>query len=290
MSWNVMGRFTLNPGLRYDYTGFAEQHTLSPRLSGSILLNERHSLNFATGIYYQDVAYSNVAGRSAGNVVKNERTFQNILGYKLQFSSDLKFTAEAWHKQFDDLVVQPNRAQSTLNNNGAGYAYGADFSLIKRLSRKYYGQVSYSYMESVRDDNNGLGEYDYTFNIPHVISLLASYKPNEKWIVSGKFRYGTGRPVDDFIIHENVLNDINRLRYAQELTSVNGRRLPDFVSFDIRADYKMQMKRSDLTLFLDITDIQNTFNVNSELFLPLMGEAVRTGLGIFPTFGLKLEL
>lgn len=290
LSWNVTSRFTLNPGLRYDFTGFAEQHTLSPRLSGSILLSDRHSVNFASGIYFQDVAYSNVAGRSAGNVIKNERTFQNILGYKLQFSGDLKFTAEVWHKQFDDLVAQPNQTQSALNNNGTGYAYGADFSLIKRLSRKYYGQVSYSYMESVRDDNNGLGEYDYTFNIPHVISLLASYKPNEKWIVSAKFRYGTGRPVDDFIVHENVLNDLDRLRYAQELTSVNGRRLPDFVSFDIRADYKMQMKRSDLTLFLDITDFQNTFNVNSEFFLPLRGEVVRTGLGIFPTFGLKLEL
>jgi outer membrane receptor protein involved in Fe transport len=290
LSWNVTRRFTLNPGIRYDYTGFTEQHTVSPRLSGSIALSDRHSINFATGIYYQDAAYSNIAGQQADNALRNERTIQSILGYKLQFSGDLKLTAEAWHKQFDDLVVQPNRVQSHLTNDGSGYAYGADLSLIKRLSRRYYGQVSYSYMKSVRNDHQGLGEYDYTFDVPHVVSLLASYKPNEKWILSAKFRYATGRPVDAFIVHENVLNDNSRLRYSQEITSVSGKRLDDFISFDIRADYKVQMRRSDLTLFLDVTDIQNTYNVNSELFIPMTGKVARVGLGMFPTFGVKLEL
>ncbi|WP_198672981.1 TonB-dependent receptor [Algoriphagus litoralis] len=289
LSWNVTNRLTLNPGLRYDYTGFAEQHTLSPRLSGSLLLGERQSINFATGLYYQDVAYYNVAAQSFGNLIKNERTIQNILGYKMQFSPDLKFVAEVWHKQFDDLVVQPNRTESLLTNDGTGYAYGADFSLIKRLSKKYYGQVSYSYMQSVRDDNDGQGEYDYTFHIPHVFSLLGSYKPNDKWVLSAKFRYSTGRPIDDYIVHDNVFNDLNFLRYSQELTSRNGRLLNDFVSFDIRADYTIQRKRSDLTLFLDITDIQNTFNVNFEQFIPLTGQVSQSGLGMFPTFGVKVE-
>ena len=290
LSWNVTSRLTLNPGLRYDYTGFAEQHTISPRLSGSLTLSDRQSINFATGVYYQDVAYSNVAAQNFGDVIKNEQTIQNILGYKMQFSGDLKFVAEAWHKQFDDLIVQPNRSESLLTNEGTGYAYGADISLIKRLSKKYYGQVSYSYMQSVRDDNDGLGEYDYTFNIPHVFSLLGSYKPNDKWVLSAKFRYSTGRPIDDYIVHDNVFNDLNFLRYAQELTSRNGRLLNDFVSLDIRADYNIRMKRSDLTLFLDITDIQNTFNVNFEQFIPLTGQVTRSGLGMFPTFGLKIEL
>lgn len=290
LSWNVTNRLTLNPGLRYDYTGFAEQHTISPRLSGSLTLGDRQSINFATGIYYQDVAYSNIAAQSFGDVIKNERIIQNILGYKMQFSGDLKFVAEAWHKQFDDLIVQPNRVESYLTNEGTGHAYGADFSLIKRLSRKYYGQVSYSYMQSVRDDNDGLGEYDFTFNIPHVFSVLGSYKPNDKWVLSAKFRYSTGRPIDDYIVHENVFNDLSMLRYSQELTSRNGRLLDDFVSFDIRADYNIQMKRSDLTVFLDITDIQNTFNVNFEQFIPLTGQVSRSGLGMFPTFGLKIEL
>lgn len=290
LSWQLTQWLTLNPGVRYDYTGFTDQHTLSPRLSGNIVINDRHSINFASGIYYQDAAYSNVAGQPSGNDLKNERTIQSILGYKIQFSGDLKFVIEGWHKQFDDLVVQPNRLQSYLTNAGTGYAYGTDVSLIKRLSKKYYGQVSYSYMQSRRDDKDGQGEYDYTFDVPHVLSLLASYKPNNKWIFSAKFRYGTGRPTDEYIVHDNVLNSEDRLRYSQEMTDKNGRRLSDFISLDLRADYKLQMRKSDLTIFADITDFTNRFNMNSESFIPMTGGISRVGLGMFPTFGVKLEL
>lgn len=290
LSWKVTDAITLNPGVRYDYTGFAEQHTLSPRLSGSIILGTRHSLNFASGVYRQDALLSDVAGQSAANRLKNERTIQHILGYRYQFSSDLKVVVEGWHKQFEDVVVQPNRVQSALNNNGEGYAYGADISLTKRLSGKWYGTISYSYMESKRDDNNGRGKYDYTFSIPHNFSLLGSYKPDNKWIFSGKLRYSTGRPADEYIVHANVLNNPDMIRYSQEVTAVNGRRLDDYISLDLRVDYNVPMKRGLFAAFVDLANVNNQFNVNSEIFLPLTGGMYNVGLGIFPTFGVRVEL
>jgi hypothetical protein len=256
-SWKVANGFTVNPSIRYDYTGFTRQHTVSPRLNGSVLLDDNQNINFSSGIYYQDAAYSDVAGQSAGNTLKNERTFQNIIGYKYQFSGDLKLVVEGWHKQFDDLIVQPNRVQSYLNNNGTGYAYGGDVSVTKRLSQKWYGQVSYSYMQSKRDDDNGLGEYDYTFNIPHNFSLLGSYKPNTKWILSCKFRYSTGRPIDEYIVHDNVLSDPNKIRYSQEITAINGRRLADYISLDIRVDYNVPMRKGIFSAFIDLANINN---------------------------------
>lgn len=47
-------------------------------------------------------------------------------------------------------------------------------------------------------------------------------------------------------------------------------------------------RRGDLTM--SSTNIQNTFNINSELFIPMTGEVARIGLGILPTFGVRLEL
>ena len=291
LSWSISDRFTLNPGVRYDYSGFSEQSTISPRLSGSLAINGKESINFSTGIYYQDVGFSDIAGQSASKKLKSARSIQSILGYKMQFSPDLKLTVEGWYKEFDDLIVQPNRFQSALTNDGTGHAYGGDISLVKRLSKKYYGQLSYSYMESKRDDHNGLGEYDYTFSIPHTFTALMSYKPNNKWIVSGKLRYSTGRPTDEFIVYENVLNHPNRLRYAQEVTKVNGNRLPDYISLDVRVDYNVQMgRRGTFTAFLDLANIMGRFNQNSEIFVPETGEVYLLGLGMFPSFGVRFEL
>lgn len=290
LSVKVLKQLTLNPGLRYDYTGFTDQQTISPRLSGSIALNQKQSINFATGIFYQDPLYQDIADQPKTNKLKNERTIQYILGYKNYFSEDLKLVIETWYKQFDHLVLRPQSGQVLLNNDGTGYAYGADFNITKRLSKKYYGQLGYSYMQSIRNDNNGKGEYNFTYSQPHIISMLVSYKPNNKWVFSAKFRYATGRPKDSYMIYQNVLNDPNNLRYAQEITGKNADRLNDYISLDPRVDYRVQIKKLAGTAFVDIVNILNRFNQSSEGLQPITGKKYYDGLGIFPSFGLRIEL
>lgn len=289
-SFSLFKRLTLNPGVRYDYTGFSDQHTFSPRISGSISLDEKQSLNFASGIFYQDPAEVDLVGQPDGHKLKEERTIQNILGYKNQFSPDLKLVVEGWYKQFDDLIVRPKTGESFLTNAGTGYAYGGDINLTQRLSKKYYGQISYSYMVSKRDDHNGLGEYDFGFSRPHVISVLGSYKPNDKWIFSAKFRYLTGSPTDEFLIHPDVFNNASLVRYSAEVINKNGKRLKDFTSLDVRVDYKVQVKKTSLTAFVDIVDILNYTNQNSAFLQPLTGKTYYLGLAVFPSFGLRIEI
>jgi hypothetical protein len=289
LSFTILEKLTLNPGLRYDYTGFADQHSLSPRISGSLDLNGTSSINFATGIYYQDPLLVDVADQPSANKLKNERTVQYILGYKNYFSSDLKLVVETYYKQLDDLTVRPFSGQTLLNNNGTGYTYGVDLNLTKRLSRNYYGQVGYSYMQSKRDDHNGQGEYNYTYSQPHIFSLLASYKPNDKWVFSTKFRYATGRPKDAYLIHDNVFSNANYYRYSQELIGKNKDRLNDFISFDTRADYRFHYKKMAVTTFIDIVNLLNRHNHSSENFQPITGRTYYDGLAIFPSFGLRIE-
>ena len=291
LSFNIAGWLTLNPGIRYDYTGFTNENTFAPRISGSIALDTRQSINFAVGIYYQDPEYADVAGQPRGQALKNPRTDQYILGYKYYFSPDLKLTTEGWYKQFMDQIAQPNSGVPYLTNNGTGYAYGGDVSLVKRLSEKYYGQISYSYMVSKRDDHDGQGSYDYTFSIPQSVSLLGSYQPNKKWAFSGKFRYSTGRPTDKYIVHSNVFNDPAFLRYSQQTINKNGDRLANFISLDGRVDYTWSSKnKSSWTAFIDIVDLNNRFNQSSAIFQPETGKAYYLGVAVFPSFGLRLDL
>lgn len=288
-SFTFWGALTLNPGARYDYTGFSSQHNISPRISGSVRLNGKSSVNFASGIFYQDPLLTDVADQPASNKLKCERTVQYIIGYKGFFSDDFKFVAETWYKRLYDLVVRPYTGESLLNNNGTGYAYGADLNLTKRLSDNYYGQIGYSYMQSKRDDHDGLGQYNFTYSQPNIFSLLGSFKPDDKWVFSAKFRYATGRPKDAYSIHNNIFNDSSYLRYSQEILGKSSARLNDFISLDVRADYRIQRNKIAITAFVDIVDLLNRYNQGAQDFQPITGYTYFDGLAIFPSFGVRLE-
>ncbi len=288
-SFTPIKRLTLNVGARYDYTGFTDQHTVSPRLSGSYKLNESNTINFASGIYYQDPSYASIADQPKNKKLENQQTIQYILGYKKYFTPNLKLTVESWYKTFDKLIVRPVSGTSEQTNSGTGYAYGLDINLTKRLSKNYHGQIGYSYMVSKRNDNDGMGEYDFTFSQPHQFNMLLSYKKGKHWVFSGKFRYASGKPTDSYVIHDDVLNDPNNLKFSQEITGKGAKRLPDVMSLDLRTDYRFQIKRLGLTVFLDIVNILNRTNPNQEQFNAITGKTYYEGLTLFPSFGLKFE-
>jgi len=289
-SFLMYDKLSINAGVRYDYTGFTDQQKLSPRLSGSYLLDETNSVNFAAGIFYQDPIYSEIADQPENKKLKNEEVIVLIIGYKKYFAPDLKFTAESWYKKLSNMIVRPVSGQVEQNNNGDGYAYGFDINFTKRLVEKVHGQIGYSYMQSKRNDHDGFGEYNFDFSQPHQINFLISYKPNEHWVLATKFRFATGKPKDEYIIHSNIFNDPNNIRYSQEITAENKDRLPDFISLDIRADYIFQVGQINLTAFIDIVDVLNRQNVNGESFNYIRGKTYYDGISIFPSFGLKFQL
>ncbi len=288
-SFIVRKRISINLGLRYDYTGFSQQQVVSPRISGTIPINQSNQISFGAGIYYQEPVYSDIADLPIGQRLKMEEVKQIILSYQKQFRPDLVLTVEAWYKSFSNLVNSPIEGTIFKRNLGEGYGRGLDFHLQKRLLKKFHGMLSYSYMHSERNDADGIGWYPVVFSQPHQFNILLSYKINQKWLVSGKYRYATGKPKDDYIIYENVLNQTNALRFSKELIGRNQGRLPDFSSLDFRVNYNFSFKNASLTIFMDVVNVLNKQIANAESFNYLSGQNYYDGLAIFPTGGLKFE-
>ena len=282
-------RLSLNAGLRYDYTGYAKQHVLAPRLNGSYFINERHSVNFAYGVYYQEPVYSDIADQPKGNTLKMEETKQYIVGYRWYVKPDLKFTLETWYKSFDHLVTTPTNGTVFKNNLCTGYGRGIDVNITKRLLTKFHGQISYSYMEMLRNDGDGLGEYNFAFSQPHQFNLMLSYQLNTHFTFSMRYRYATGKPKDNYIIHRDILNQANQIRYSKEIIGRNQLRLPNFNSIDVRINYNFKFRAANMTIFIDIVNIVNKQIANGESFNYLTGQNYFDGLAIFPTGGLKFE-
>ena len=282
-------RLTINSGLRYEYNEFNGKNYLAPRFSATYRLNQQTRLNLATGVYYQTPAFEVVTATPLNEALDSERAYHLIAGLTRYLRDDLKFAAETYFKQFDNLIVRPDRTRPLRLNSGDGWASGLDLSLIKRFVKKFYGQINYSYALSKRNDHDGQGAYDADFNQPHIFNVLGGYEFNKTWAISAKWRYATGRPKDAFIVHENVLGDAQTPRYAQEITANNADRLPTFHTFNIRLDWRRQMGRIALVSFFDIVNVYNHLNVNEDRFLELTGKEDRRGFEILPTGGLKIE-
>lgn len=279
----------LNLGYRTDYTGFSAQWVGAPRLSASWKWNARQSLGISMGRYYQDPVYSDIADQRDGHRLRMEQTDMWVLSFRQQLGSTWRFRAEFWQKWFSDMAVRPQQGYTFIRNGGSGEGQGLDLHLSKKLTRKLGGIMTYSIMESTRRDTLSGISYPFAFDQTHQFNFLVNYKVNSRLMVSMKYRYATGKPSDTYIIHANVLNDVNRYRYAKEIVGINASRLPDFHSLDFRVNYDFSFRHIALTMFMDVVNVVNRQIPNFENFNGYNGRAYYDGLAIFPTGGLKFE-
>jgi hypothetical protein len=286
----LFDKATVNSGLRYEYSEANKKSYLSPRMSAGIALTKRTRLNLAAGIYYRAPELKEIVSDHRNRNLESERAAHIILGVSHYLRGDLRLTIETYYKNLENLVVRPDRASERRTNQGEGWARGVDVSLIKRLEDKFYGQVNYSYSQSKRDDNNGEGSYNSDFNQPHIFNILFGYQFNKAWSVAARWKYATGLPKDDYVVHADVHDDPEFIRYSREIIHHNTKRFVNYQSLNVRLDYRLQISRVAIVSFLDIMNLYNHENVSDEEFLPRSGTLDAHSIGITPTIGVKIEL
>lgn len=287
--FNLGSKLNIQSGIRIESFGFSKQLTISPRISLNFSLTNSQQITLASGIYYQEPVYSDLADLPESETLGLEKIIQTIVSYKLHLNPNLKFMAEFWYKDFDNIIVTPIASSVLRNNNGFGWGRGIDLSLNQKLNKKWHGIISYSYMDVKINDGDGLGYYPFTFSQPHQFNSMLSYKLNKNWSFSGKFRFATGRPMDNYIIHKNVLNSNIKDYYSMELKGKNQGRLPNFTSIDLRVNYAVQVSKFRIISFFDVVNIMNKQIANNLNFNHVLGKPFYDGLAIFPTGGMKFE-
>jgi hypothetical protein len=281
-------RLVLQAGLRWDYNGFSAQSLPGPRISASYLAGRYSSFSLALGRYAQDPVYAELADQS-GRRLQMEQVQHAIFSYRYQPAPGRRWMAEAWYKDGKDLVVRPFPNQVLLRNGGSGRAWGFDLHFSQKLVKRFHGQAGYSFMRSLRNDGPGQSDYPFAFDQPHQFNALLSYSSGKRWVVSGKYRYATGKPTDRFIVHSDVLRNPAQPRYSREIAARNAGRLPDFSSLDIRVNYRFQSGKRVFTAFMDVVNVLNRRIANAEGFNPLSGKSYYEGIAIFPSGGLRFE-
>jgi hypothetical protein len=167
----------------------------------------------------------------------------------------------------------------TLVSLGTGEAHGIEFLVQKKYSEvPCYGILSISYNESrftALDDVSRPGSFDQRW----ILNLGGGYVFNERWEVSAKFRFATGRPYTPF-----------NADGSQSGSLYNSVRVGNNHSLDVRVDRRWMYDSWTLIAYIDVQNVYNRKPDRVPRFDSRTGTAkADDSIGILPTVGISAE-
>lgn len=178
-----------------------------------------------------------------------QRSHNFSAGYK-QHTEDGTFSwsMETFYRRMYG-VIEFNKLLSHLlaiNHNynkylhsGNGLAYGVETS-FGYTGKKFSTRANYTLgrsMRRIRGFNNG-EVFPANSDRLHTLSVISTYEPSPKWILSATFIYASGAPYT-----APVSMYISGGTLMKEYSSYNGVRLPDLHHLDLSVSYRIPSKR-----------------------------------------------
>ncbi len=298
----TFGDLSLTGGLRIDYFTLIEKSfAFSPRLTARYSLSDKTDLNAAIGRYHQAPSYIWLAANPENRRLHHIGVDQYIIGIDHLLREDTRISLEGYYKHYFGYPASITRQYLVMANTGAGFGgseegfasfgidplvsegtgrtFGLELFVQKKLSAiPGYGTVSISYNNAeyvALDDKPRPGIFDQRW----IVNLGGGYIFNERWEVSTRFRFATGRPFTPF-----------NQDGTQDVALYNSSRIPANHSLDIRTDRRWSFDNFVLITYIDIQNIYNRQFRDVPRFNSQTGEIEQTSsIGILPSIGISIE-
>lgn len=270
--WNE--RVALSAGVRLDANSLSNSESnplqqLSPRISVSYAMAPKWNLNASVGSYYKLPSYTQLAfmgtlGKNPGNYIQSTHY---TAGVEYIPSGSFRLTVEGFYKNYGQYPVSITEGISLANKgtefgsigneaivqNGKGRAYGMELFMQKKLTKRFFGILSYTLYKSEFTGSNG-NYLPAGWDNGQLLSITMGYKLPRNWELGLKFRYQGAAPLTPFDLNASRLNYLSLGTGVLDYTRFNANRLPAFHASDIRIDKKWNYKKTTLNLFIDITN------------------------------------
>ena len=271
------GRLNLNLGLRSDVntftnTGLNPLRTLSPRISASYALTEKWSLNATVGRYFKTPIYTLLGFRdSTGNFVNKNNEYigsdHYVVGIEYIPAAATRITFETFYKNYFNYPISLSNGISLANqgadfnvlgneavvSSGSGRSYGFEVFFQQKLTKNLFATLSYTwFMSEFSGANNIL--IASAWDTRHLLSAIFGYKFKKGWEVGLKYRYAGGSPYTPYDMEASRANYLTTGSGKLDFTQLNSLRLTSFQQFDVRIDKKINLKRTTLDIFIDVTN------------------------------------
>jgi hypothetical protein len=277
-------RLGLSAGLRADLNTFTTDgmnpiNTLSPRLSASYVVADKWTANASIGRYAKLAPYTILGFADNTNKLVNKNADYLIsnhyaTGVEYLPSSTLRFTVEGFYKQYSNVPISVREGISLSNlgsdfnvlgneavaTNGKGRAYGVEFFAQKKLTKQFFGILSYTFYKSEYSGVNG--KYvPSSWDNRHLLSITWGYKFPRNIELGLKFRYQGAAPFTPFDDVASKANFLSRGQGVLNYAQLNAVRATGFHNSDVRIDKKWNFRKTTLDLFLDVTNWYGAKNV-----------------------------
>ena len=302
--WTVRERLTLTGGMRGDWYGFlGDAYRVSPRAGARLALDDGWSLAASAGRYWQAPSFIWLVGDPSNAALRPFRADQVVLGVERLLRDDLKVQLEGYVKRSDAYPAREFRPQAVLApsgfddvtndipfgleplaNAGTGDAYGVELFAQKQLSAvPVYGLASVTWHRSAFRALDG-ARRPGAFDARWISTVLAGWRPDSRWELSGKYRLSTGLPTTPYITAGPDAGRLDFTRYNA------GPRLPSVRALDLRADRRWSFRTWQLAAYVDFQNVTGRENVSGYRWNPRdqVVEA-ESSIGFLPSIGVNIE-
>lgn len=184
----ALGKATLRPGLRLDYSGLLARAALSPRITAAYQLSTADRLSLAWGKYTQQPDYPYLAAMPH---ISYQRAHHYIANFQHSRRGHL-VRVEGYYKDYRALLT----TRDNLTNDGGGTASGVEIFYRNQQGTKgldYW--LSYSYLHTERTYLDYPVRAMPTFATPHTAHAVAKQFIQPIGIyVGASYSFATGRP------------------------------------------------------------------------------------------------
>ena len=226
-------------------------HGLEPRISLRWLLPGKSSIKAGYSYNYQYVHLTSLSAVSLPTDIwypttdkaKPQQGWQASIGYFKNFLENrIEASIEIYYKTMQNLIEYKEGAlpgdniQDNTDNLlvfGNGWSYGSEFFIKKRVG-KFTGWFGYTWSKTERkfEDLNDGQPFPAKYDRRHDLSIVTSYKVNERWTISGSFIYATGNtltlPTSWYVQNQSLL-----FNYGQR----NSTRMAPYHRLDLSATW-----------------------------------------------------
>lgn len=282
------GDWDIRTGVRFERDGFADESFASPRFSVNWQPSKTIRYFTTAGLFHQSPRFLHLA-TNPSNALETEEITHGSFGFQYIPNDSWSVLTEAYYQNLDNLVVDLDRASGTFANIGDGTSYGVDIVVNGTIREGIYATASYSYNDAVVDRKDGRGDVAAEFSRKHVATLGLTWEISDRWKVAGRYKYLSGRPDDDFIVHSDVLGAGQPLRFSKEITERNVGRKSSYGLLNVRVDYRRAFGPIDVTAFLDVINATAASSSDDTEFDYRRGIEVEDDNEAEPLIGLRLD-